>query len=341
MKSLMSHTLQNQLKVFWLVLSLMLVGSCDQGISPKDLPKAANEKLAFAVAAAMGNPDVRESVHSAMDASPYNEHKLVFGEFLSQPEGAALKKAVAKNLGGEDVLNGLLDELPSMDFYLPYETHRETWEHANNNLMAICVLDVDAKGGTAYRPDGSKKILSSREEVKIAKVAALFSLHPEERKISREQSADSAEKMIAERIVRNGGVIQSNDWKTGINEIQNWTTDGSFGGDCEFYFKTTGNFEGTKESKIYHVPPLAVYLEKKGQIKIDGFEHSIRIYPEPASSQDYLTVTTMEADGGFGPGGDDNYGTFVAKGEGTYDTSKESGHIDGKPKARITIVTGE
>ena len=149
--------------ILGLLASIFLM-NCDQGASPDPLPEASNEKLAYAVAAALDNPDVRESVHDAMDTSPYFEHKLVFSEFLNQSEGEILKEAVAGKLGGEDVLNNLLSELPSMDFYLPYESHRDTWEHAQKNLFVACVLDPDAEEATFYHPDGSTEDFSSRQD---------------------------------------------------------------------------------------------------------------------------------------------------------------------------------
>ncbi|NGP89645.1 hypothetical protein [Fodinibius halophilus] len=335
MKFSASNTQQNQLKVIGLILGMLLVGSCNQGVTPEPLPAAPNEKLAYAVAAALDNPDVRKGVHSAMDASPYREHKLVFGEFLSQPEGAALKKAVAQKLGGEDVLNRLLDELPSMDFYLPYETHRETWEHAKSNLFVTCVLDPDIKEATSYHPDGSTETFTSRQAIKEAKIAAMFSLHPQEPKIHKD-SLSARRKGYVVTSSRNGGKIQAST-TTRVVGIKNYTNDGIFGGDCEFYFmsRRLDESHATKSGMVSVKPALPDLASTKNT--------NLFIYDGAISASNKLKVRVKEADGGVN-GGDDDYGYFIADGPDDYETSKNEGAIGGfpghdgdPPKAIITL----
>jgi hypothetical protein len=313
-----------------LLLSMLLL-SCDQGASPEPLPEASNEKLAFAVAAAMENPDVRESVHAAMDASPYNEHKLVFGEFLDQPEGEGLRQAVASKLGGEDVLNEILNELPSMDFYLPYETHRETWEHANGNLFVTCVLDPNAEEATSYHPDGSTQTFASRQLVKEAEIAAMFSLHPEEPKIQR-NSSNSGEKGYSILGSRSGKVTQYNE-ATYVTKIVNYTADGVFGGACEYYFLARRLDEShatqSRQVSVESAAEAAFTSNDPPSKQTDLF-----IYDGPVTESNKLKVRVMEADGGA-LGGDDDYGYFIADRPGDYDTSKNQSQ--NFPKAIITI----
>lgn len=320
-------------KAYILFISLMfaiLLISCDQGASPEVLPEAAKDKLAYAVAAAMGDPDVRESVHSAMDASLYYEHKLVFGEFLAQPEGAALKKAVAKKLGGADVLNSLLDELPSMDFYLPYETHRQTWEHAKSNLFVTCVLDPDAKEATSYHPDGSTETFTSRQAIKEAEIAAMFSLHPEEPKVQR-NSLNSRNKHYSVLGSRSGKITQND--ATYVTKIMNNTADGVFGGNCEFYFlaRRLDESHATKSSQVSVKSALiAVIKDSDSPTK----QTDLFIYDGSVSESNELKVRVMEADGGA-TGGDDDYGYFIADSPGDYRTSKNQ--FKDYPKAIITL----
>lgn len=313
-----------------LAIGFLLITACNQGVEPELLPEEPNERLAYALAAALGNPEVRQSVHTAMDASPYREHKLVFQEFIESSEGAKLREVLASKLEGEKQLNGLLDKLPRLDFYLPYETHRETWEHANGNIMAICILDVDAKKATAYRSDGSSQMLTSKEEVYASEVAALFTLHPAEQKIPRTDSK-----------VKTPTTVQSDRWKTRVYRIYNWTTDGYFGGDCEIYFKTSDSEGNSRSSKIVHVPRRGGSgTNLPGHAGHKLVSPAVWIHPDAASESNELTVTTIEADGGFGNGGDDNYGTFTATKSGEYDTSKKTEHpLEGVryPKARIFV----
>ncbi|MEL7835277.1 hypothetical protein [Fodinibius sp. Rm-B-1B1-1] len=317
-------------KVMVCLVIVVTVLGCDRGTSPDILPESPNNKLAYTLAAALDNSEVRKTVHAAMDASPYHEHKLVFQEFLESAEGTKLREALTSKLEGEKVLDELLDELPRLDFYLPYETHRETWEHANGNIMAICILNVDAKKATAYHPDGSSQMLTSEEEVHASEVAALFTLHPAEKKISR---ADYKEQTST--------AIQSDSWKTRVYRIYNWTTDGYFGGDCEIYFKTSDSEGNSRSSKIVHVPRRGGSgTDLPGHAGDKLVSPAVWIHPDAASESNKLMVTTMEADGGFGNGGDDNYGTFTATKSGDYDTSKKTEHpLEGVryPKARIFV----
>ncbi len=320
-------------KSYRLILGLLLstcLMSCDQGATPDPLPEASNEKLAYAIAAALDNPDVRESVHEAMDASPYYEHKLVFDEFLNQPEGAVLKESVANKLGGEDVLNELLGELPSMDFYLPYETHRDTWEHARNNLFVACVLDPDAEEATFYHPDGSTENFNSRQEIEQAEIAAMFSLHPKEPKIRREASTGGEPKAN-----RHGSgtvsKIQSGSWKMRVEKIENYTWDGYLGGACEFYFLSRRlDVSQATESK-----QVVVGSGKPSRPYTEDISPELWINPNAASESDPIKVRVKEADGGVN-GDDDDYGYFEVSEEGKYRTSKNQGLTD-KPKAYVWI----
>jgi len=317
--------------LFGFLLSIFLM-NCDQGATPDPVPEASNEKLAYAVAAALDNPDVRESVHGAMDASPYVEHKLVFEEFLNQSEGAGLKQAVANELGGEDVLNELLDELPNMDFYLPYETHRETWEHANSNLKVVCVLDQNVTEAVAYQPDGSKETLTSKEEIKEAKLAAMFSLHPEEPKIQR-SSSNSRGKMDSVLESRGTKITRNND-ATYVTKIVNYTADGVFGGNCEFYFlaRRLDESHATQSSQVSVETALISAIKDSDNPPTK--QTDLFIYGGPVSGSNNLKVRVKEADGG-GTGGDDDYGYFIADGPGEYDTSKNQ--TENFPKAKITL----
>ncbi|NGP89649.1 hypothetical protein [Fodinibius halophilus] len=312
-----------------LLIAVTIVG-CDRGTSPDPLPESPNNKMAYVLAAALDNPEVRETVHSAMDASPHREHKLVFQEFIESSEGTKLREELTSQLEGEKKLDELLDKLPRMDFYLPYETHRETWEHANGNIMAICILDVDAKKAKAYHPDGSSQMLTSKEEVHASEVAALFTLHPAEKKILRGDSE-----------VKTPIATQSDRWKTRVYRIYNWTTDGYFGGDCEIYFKTSDSDGNSRSSKIVHVPRRGGSgTNLPGHAGNKLVSPAVWIYPDAASESNELTVTTMEADGGFGNGGDDNYGTFTVTKSGKYDTSKKTEQpLEGSlyPKARVFV----
>ncbi|MEL7835278.1 hypothetical protein [Fodinibius sp. Rm-B-1B1-1] len=309
-----------------LAIGLLLITACNQGAEPEPLPEEPNERLAYALAAALDNPEVRQSVHTAMDASPYHEHKLVFGEYLQQPEGQELRKMLVHKLGGKDELDALLSQLPALDFYLPYETHRETWEHAEDNLMAICVLNVHEKQATAYHPDGSSRTLNSKEQIHQAEVSAMFTLHPAEPKIQRSANR-----------VKTNTEMSTNRWLTRVKKIWNWTDDGLFGGDCEIYFMTSSTkSEKEYQSKIMHVPSNPFGSDTP---KVKELSTEVWIHPDAAvKSEEWLNVHVLESDGPE-QFGDDSEGFFTVKEEGVYATGKRDSDSNlSNPTVKAKIV---
>ncbi|NGP89652.1 hypothetical protein [Fodinibius halophilus] len=313
-------------------LSMVLIVGCDQGNSPDPLPQEPNERLSYAMAIALGNAEIRESVHSAMDASPYREHKLVFGQFLESSAGVKLQKTLAEELGGENKLNELLDKLPELDFYLPYETHRETWQHANSNLLVVCITDVDTTEAVAYHPDGSTQILSSSQQIKEAEIAAMFTLHPAEKKIHK-NSSNSRERSHSVLGSQSSEIIQSNE-ATYVTKIANYTADGVFGGNCEFYFlaRRLDESHATKSSQVSVESALVSALKNSDTPPTK--ETDLFIYDGPVSGSNKLKVRMYEADGG-GTGGDDDYGYFIVDKPGDYDTSKNQ--TENFPKATVRL----
>ncbi|NGP89651.1 hypothetical protein [Fodinibius halophilus] len=288
-------------------LSMVLIVGCDKDKTPSHLPEKPNERLAFAIASALGDANVRESVHGAMDASPYQEHKLVFGQFLKDSTGSKFQQALAEELGGENKLNELLAELPNLDFYLPYETHRETWEHANGNLLVVCITDVDTTEAAAYHPDGSRQVLSSSQQIKEAEIAAMFTLHPTEKKIHR-----------SSRTTAGGDQMKYESWKTRVNKLWNRTTDGPFGGRCEIFFRTKNPAGETHRSKTISIQTGS---NEKFGAAVKDVSPAVWLHPDAATDTHPLEVTVMEDDGGLFHGGDDdNYGSFKVVMQGKYES---------------------
>ncbi|NGP89648.1 hypothetical protein [Fodinibius halophilus] len=289
------------------------------------MPEEPNERLAYALAAAMDNPEVRQSVHEAMDASPYHEHKLVLGSFLQEARGSILKSSLAERLGGVDELKQLIQELPALDFYLPYETHRETWEHADDNLMAVCVLNVHAKQATAYHPDGSSRTLSSEEQIHQAEVAAMFTLHPAEPKSYRTAAESQA----------SGSLQQSTRWHTRLSKIKNWTSDGIFGGDCEIYFETYLN--KVDSPHLYRSNNIHAHSGSDDDPSTTDISPLAAIHPDKVSERELYT-RVYESDGGWGGiNKDDTYGTKVLTKEGSYSIDNAN-PVRNPPKIEATFV---
>lgn len=277
--------------ILFLSTLLILLTACDQGSTPDNVPDEPNEQLAWAMANALADDEVREDVHTAMDASPWYENKLVLGSFLDSEQGSRLKKELENQLGNAEKLENLLDELPEMDFYLSYEEHREIWEHANEKLMVVCVTDVNATSATAYTSDEEKKLLDSPEKVRQAMEWALFSLHPEEMKFRKPE----AEK-------RQNITVQNQDPGIYLDELSNESVlhDGMFGGAHEYYFYVESNESGNFltsvrpfffESSFFHSPEFGSQATITKDIRIFHLPFYI------LSDDEEITIKMFEIDG--------------------------------------------
>jgi hypothetical protein len=173
--------------------------------------QTAEQKLARAFAGAMNDADVRAQVRNAMRASPYNEHKLVLQEFAGTRAGRRLIESAAQASGTTArELDGLIAQLPAMDFYAPFQAHRLAWR-GGAEVVVGAAMDVDATVFTAYTPDG--RTVSYRTLSGTPQAAWLF-IHPAEPK-SRRQSPQAATA---------GAVIQDPNDGTISYQIESCTT---------------------------------------------------------------------------------------------------------------------
>ncbi|HEX8359558.1 MAG TPA: hypothetical protein VF613_05600, partial [Longimicrobium sp.] len=102
----------------------------------------------------MNDADVRVQVRNAMRGSPYNEHKLVLQEFAATRAGRRLIESAAQASGTTaHELDGLIAQLPAMDFYAPFQAHRLAWR-GGAEVVVGAAMDVDATAFTAYTADG-------------------------------------------------------------------------------------------------------------------------------------------------------------------------------------------
>jgi hypothetical protein len=89
---------------------------------------SAMQQVARGVALALDDAAVRIAVRDAMRDSPWNEHKLVFHEFLGTEGGTAVVNSAASALRMEpDQFLAEVAKLPSLDFYFPHGSQRRTW----------------------------------------------------------------------------------------------------------------------------------------------------------------------------------------------------------------------
>ena len=136
--------------------------------------------FAKGLALAMGDRSIRAQVHAAMRGSSSNEHKLVLQEFVNTTAGAKVLAAVAQALGQSlSESKSEVASLPALDFYLPFEQHRQTWKPTAEVYVAA-TFDKRAASITAYGTNG--RVLELRQADGVPAVPLII-LHPAEPKI--------------------------------------------------------------------------------------------------------------------------------------------------------------
>jgi hypothetical protein len=143
------------------------------------------QAVAQAVALAMRHPSIRRQVQRAMRGSRFNEHKLVLQDLVKTPEGENLFSAATKSS---------IANLPTLDFYLPFKTQRQTWKPARDVYVAL-TFDPDAPTITAYGTNGQTLTLKLADGVPAV---PLIILHPAEPKATRGDLLRNADDSLIE-----------------------------------------------------------------------------------------------------------------------------------------------
>lgn len=105
--------------------------------------------VASAIAAALGEPDVRLAVRDAMRDSPWDAHQLVLQEFAGTAQGRLLVDAAARAAGETpERFAARVAALPPLDFYAPFEQHRTSWRGTPGVVVAAT---LNAESGATYR----------------------------------------------------------------------------------------------------------------------------------------------------------------------------------------------
>jgi hypothetical protein len=113
--------------------------------------EAALQQVARGVALALGDSRVRLGLRDALRDSPWNEHKLVFHEYLATDGGRHLADAAAAAVGLDHAeFMARVARLPSLDFYFVHGEQRRTWR-GTPGVVVGATLDSDA--GKEYRFD--------------------------------------------------------------------------------------------------------------------------------------------------------------------------------------------
>jgi len=139
------------------------------------------QAVAQGLALAMRDPSIRRQVHKAMRASRFNEHKLVLQDVVNTPDGKNLFSAATKSA---------IANLPALDFYLPFEAHRQTWKPATDVYVAV-TFDPDAPAITAYGTNGQTLTLRQADGVPTVPLIILHPAEPKETRSNLLANADS------------------------------------------------------------------------------------------------------------------------------------------------------
>ncbi|MGH7571119.1 MAG: hypothetical protein ACREMK_04655 [Gemmatimonadota bacterium] len=138
---------------------------------------------------ALADPALSRELYEAIQASPWNEHKIVLQDFLRTAKGRAISRAAAANSGiSSKQLMSRFQALPEMDMYLPFDEHRESWKGTPNLLVAL-LLDGEVPTVTAFSQAGLPTSLDAGDGVPRD---PLLILHPAEFKQRRNPNPSSS-----------------------------------------------------------------------------------------------------------------------------------------------------
>lgn len=156
--------------------------SIRKALTPSVSAPNSVQTIARAIALAMNDENVRFSVRNAMRKSELNEYKLVLQDFARTPEGAQLLSASAASLQTtQSQLASTIANLPSLDFYVPFEAHRLSW-NGSSDIIVATTFDPDAAVVTAYGTSGQ---IVTLEKANGVPTSPLIMLHPAEPKSVR------------------------------------------------------------------------------------------------------------------------------------------------------------
>lgn len=104
---------------------------------------AALQEITRMVALAMQDQGLRQRVKNDLRDSRYTiEHKLLFSDYLKSTSGGILLAKMAKESGrSRDEVLSVLGQVRPLEFYMPVDEHRESWQGGNNLLLASLLKD--------------------------------------------------------------------------------------------------------------------------------------------------------------------------------------------------------
>lgn len=286
------------------------------------------QQVARALAAAMGQANVRAHVFNALRASPYSEHKLVLGDFALTRQGAQVVRAMAAAAGVDAAtVQGWINTLPAMDLYVPVDAHRRTWTGTDAFVVGLN-LDVDDPTLAGYRPDGSVVRLDARQGVPAVAVVLMHPAEPRTlrthgRKADGGATTSNSDDPICPTGTGGTVTIQCTGGGGGGTDPGTGGGTGYTGGEVHGFMNYEGDGWGDVEVMVKTYPhPGGSRLDEE----IIPSDHSSCIWPDGSNAvcdPDYTYTHTpivmgnyikvWERDSGWETGGDDYWGdaTFL------------------------------
>ena len=117
------------------------------------------EALARRVALALRDSAFRAYVRTALDRSPFAEHKLQFQRFLQADGGRALTALAAAAGEPADAVAAEAAAAVALEIYLPVPAHRAAWSGDANLLVATAIEDHEAP--IAFDVEGRRQLLDA------------------------------------------------------------------------------------------------------------------------------------------------------------------------------------
>ena len=109
-------------------------------------------------------------------------------DYLASEEGKALLDAIQEAPGySQEEISGALISLPKLDFYLPFEEHRESWD-GSTAPMVLATIDPDTRPVPGFRSSGAPTFYPGNPAP--APAVAVLALHRAEPKVPSDRDGD-------------------------------------------------------------------------------------------------------------------------------------------------------
>lgn len=104
--------------------------------------RVALAKIGRLVATSLADKSMRHQLKRDLRNAPFKEHKLELSRYLRSDDGKDLLASMAIGKSPDDVLT-LVDQVRSLEFYMPVRKHRETWVGDGEVLVAVQLEEED------------------------------------------------------------------------------------------------------------------------------------------------------------------------------------------------------